>query len=381
LNPESPILNPVTVGSNFLENEFVRVEIGTDGSVISIRDKRTGQEFVDRSSRFAFGQFVCANGAQLAKSEYEKIAVRPTIKAETTGPEVGSLVITDTMSPLSRTEITLCAGSPSIHLRQTVDRRRIPKGDYRCDLAFPLSIPGGELIYDTPGGFLNRHTDCMPKGFHTVMVNHGGDITGPTNGITIFSSQGFAWEFGRINAFAEGALPPESTTLMVRLVNKIDTVQYREGVGDYIQEPGSPDEYIFDHTFMPHSGASTSNSGEEMKFLLSQSNPLIVIPIRANVEGTLPAGSGQFIDITGDEISLLAIKRAEDGDGYVVRLMETGNHAGTARIRSKLLKIGSAELLDNVERTQRRARVTAGSVRVRLGSREIVTVRVRFLKG
>ena len=75
---------------------------------------------------------------------------------------------------------------------------------------------------------------------------------------------------------------------------------------------------------------------------------------------------------------VLALKKAENGDGYVLRLMENGGKSGAIRIESGILRVRSAELLDNVENTIRDLAVKNGCVELQIKPREIVTLRLRL---
>jgi alpha-mannosidase len=71
-----------------------------------------------------------------------------------------------------------------------------------------------------------------------------------------------------------------------------------------------------------------------------------------------------------------ALKRAEDGDGVIVRVFNTLDRATTGRVR--LLEPWTrAELVDLKEERLRDAEQTNGSVRLKLRSNEIATVRFR----
>jgi len=77
------------------------------------------------------------------------------------------------------------------------------------------------------------------------------------------------------------------------------------------------------------------------------SNPLIPVCIESPKEGGLPA-SGSFCDL--DEPNVM-LKRAEDRDGIVVRLLETEGKRTTVRLRLPFAKSSRAWLITWLRRT------------------------------
>ncbi len=357
---------------NSLENEHLRLEVGPDGMVASIRDKRTGRELVDGGSKYGFGQLVQATKLSSDSLPFNQ----PEIKAGQSHPLAASLIIEDAQCPLRRTEITLLAGEPIVRFRHTFDmtrtsHRTYDEGPIRYDVAYPLDILNGKLAFDTPAGMLDPDLDFMPKAHHIINVHHGGDVSGDECGVAFASPEAFMWEFGGINGLWGTAIPPESTPLMMRLLSKHDEASYKEGIGPVVTEPGAPQERIYEAVFMLHSGDDPS---AVRRFMLDEANPLVAVPISANPKGILPE-SGQFLHVDGKDIVLLTLKQAEDGDGYIMRLMETSGSESDVTIRPGLLTIANPWLVDNVERPIRALTLDHGQVKLTLRPREIVTIR------
>lgn len=364
----------VTAGSDYLENEHLRLEVGENGLVTSLKDKHTGRELVDRKSKYGFGQLVQASKEHNGPVAFEK----PSIQIGQSGSLMASLIITDQKSPLSRTEITLCAGEPVVRFKHSFDMRRTPHmayddGSMTYDIAYPLDIPEGKLAFDTPAGMLDPDADYMPKANRIVNVHHGGGITGSEVGVSFASRQAFMWEFGGINWLWGTPIPPQSTELMVRLLSKHDEAKYKERVGEVITEPGAPHVRIYETAFYIHKPGDVDVN----HFLSSEANPLIAVAMGANPKGSLP-GSAQLIRLEGAEFDLLAFKKAETGDGYILRLMETAGRLSEVSISSGLLSMRSAELLDNVEKPVKNLKVRDGALTVEMRPREIITIRLQL---
>ncbi|MDI6827858.1 MAG: hypothetical protein QME62_05165, partial [Armatimonadota bacterium] len=215
--PSADYNYPVSIGPNYLENEHLRIEVGENGLVTSLKDKHTGLELVDRKSKYGFGELIQASKGYTGPVKFSK----PIIKVRQTSPLAASLVITDAKSPLSKTEITLCSGEPIVRFKHKFNLQRTPyvsydDGSIKYDIAYPLDIPQGKLIFDTPAGMLNPEVDYMPKANRILNVQHGGDITGTEVAVAFFSRQAFNWEFEGINWLWGTPIPPQTTELMVR---------------------------------------------------------------------------------------------------------------------------------------------------------------------
>jgi len=382
-HPHTPTVpHSVRVGSTYMENEFLRLEVSADGVVTSLRDKLTGRELVDAKSRFGFGQLVQAWSGSMGPTPGEGVALEsPSIKTGLAGPLAASLVITDPKSPLARTEIILNAGEPIVRFRHSFDLRRTPyaahgQGGLIYDIAYPFDLPGAELQFDTAAGLLDPEVDYMPGARSIILVQHGGDISNSEQGISFASRQAFMWEFGRVNWLWGTPIPPDSTCLMMRLLSKHDEAQYKEGIGPRRVEPGSPNVLAYDTAFFIHAGDRDS----ARSFLSSEANPMPAVPISANPGGSLPA-SGQFIQVDAPKCDLLAFKKAEVGDGYILRLMETAGTGSTLVAGPALCRIKGARLLDNVEREMGVLPVERGRVQVSLRPREILSLKLTFSTG
>ena len=361
-----------------IENSLVRVDITNEGLISSIYDKKLHREFVQQGAKFGFGQLVSADGRQIDIGENIAVPLlKPSIAIGMDGPTVGSLIVTGSGSPMKRMEVMLKDGDRAVYVKHVIDKNSMPKANLRYDLAFPLDIPDSRFVYDTPTGLFDPQKDRMPKAFPIVHVNHGGVISNKDFGMTISTKQAFNWEFEKLNSWWGGKIPPESTLLMTRLTNNADFYEFKEGQGEYMQEEGAPSIRAYESVFLPHEGEGKFPADGSMDFLISESSPFLAAEIPAGSgQGTLP-GHGQMLKIRGDGIAFLVFKKAENDDGYVLRLMEMSGAAKYVRVGSGIMKIKSAEVLDMVERKTADLPVKRGSISIKMKPREIVTLRLR----
>lgn len=78
----------------------------------------------------------------------------------------------------------------------------------------------------------------------------------------------------------------------------------------------------------------------------------------------------------GDGIELDALKPAEDGNGYIVRLVETSGHSGTAHMLSRLLRFDRAWICNATEENHREIGAQSDGLEIAMPSYSIVTVRL-----
>jgi alpha-mannosidase len=96
---------------------------------------------------------------------------------------------------------------------------------------------------------------------------------------------------------------------------------------------------------------------------------------KVGTRGSLPAVPASFLTVSGDGIELEALKPAEDGNGYILRLLETSGRAGVARLSSLLLKFDRAWLCNAAEDNERELSVSKDGVEVAVPPYAIMTLR------
>jgi alpha-mannosidase len=92
----------------------------------------------------------------------------------------------------------------------------------------------------------------------------------------------------------------------------------------------------------------------------------------------MAAASGSLLSVDAPNVQISAFKRAEDGDGYIVRLLETSGRASFAHLRSMIFPIVAAYLTNGVEEGSRAIAVRDDEVAVPLAPHRFSTVRIIF---
>ncbi len=97
---------------------------------------------------------------------------------------------------------------------------------------------------------------------------------------------------------------------------------------------------------------------------------------KVGIRGSLPGSAASFLALDGDGVELETLKPAEDGNGYIVRLLETAGRAQQARLSSRLLRFDRAWLTNAVEEDQREIAPQGATLEVPMQPYSIMTLRL-----
>ena len=96
-----------------------------------------------------------------------------------------------------------------------------------------------------------------------------------------------------------------------------------------------------------------------------------------NPERPLPAEGASFLEVDQPGVVLANWKNAEDGQGVILRLIETNGRETTASLRFPRLTVKSAQLCNGVEDNLRPLSSGANSVSLSFHPYEVLTVRIQ----
>jgi len=97
---------------------------------------------------------------------------------------------------------------------------------------------------------------------------------------------------------------------------------------------------------------------------------------KVGARGSLPASEASFLTVAGDGVETETLKPAEDGRGYVLRLLETSGRPHPVHIASRLFEVERVWETNAVEDDRREIPVGKDGVEVRLPASGIVTLRM-----
>ena len=133
-------------------------------------------------------------------------------------------------------------------------------------------------------------------------------------------------------------------------------------------------EVLFRYSIRPHQG--DWRQGQATRFGWAAANPLMAVAAFGEQPGRLDR-TASFCQIDRPNVLLLALKRAEDGDGIILRLFEAEGKAVKATVMLPLVRIEKAYRTNLVEENQQELPAAEHDFKVPLDAFGITTVRIQ----
>jgi alpha-mannosidase len=321
-----------------ISNKFFTLTLdAAAGAIRSVIDRRTGEELFDASRYFA-NELVLAEeknpsmegmvyltgsevfGRNFAPDSILQAGDALGTRLRISGPFLGG----------RRTqEIALYHQIPRIDFTTRLDG--FPGRDGMLTVAFPVRH-AARTLYETHGAVTER-----PDG---IFCAHGYvDVSTPHGGVAI------------LNRGTGGHLVDNRIVKMILLRSVTAYPSYHS---ELAAERGS---HSFSYSLYPHAGAAPL--GGVVWQARSFNSPLRVISTDAHT-GTLPA-MHSFVNVESGNFIVTALKRAEDGAGFILRGHEALGGAGQVRLRLGF-PVTRAWLSDLMERTGAEVVVRDGAI-------------------
>ncbi len=313
-----------------LENELLRVEIGLDGMLHRVVDRTAGDRDVlaDRGNQlWAFVDKPRTYDAwdieENYESEGEEVGGVEAITVVETGPLRGAVRVRRVWrgSSIEQT-YRLLAGSRRVDIVTRIDWH---ERQVYLQARFPLAVRSHEATYETLYGVVRRPTHrntSWDAARFEVSGHRFADISEPGYGIALLNDAKYGYS-------------AHSNTLTLSLLR-----------GPLYPDPGADEgAHAFTYSLLPHAGDWTTGHVVDEAFALN--SPLIAV--RAAAGNELPEAAPSFVTVEGLPLALGSLKRAEDGDGLILRLYEPHGNRGRATLRfaQSLQRIGRVNLLED----------------------------------
>ena len=364
-----------------LENRFYRVTLdAASGSIRSIWDKELKRELVDAASPYRFGSYVYVTGAddmpdnslyrygaglplpQLTPhpaAEGRMVAIERGVESES-----ATLESSAPNTPRIRTVITLPTDAKRIEIRVTLQKVATLHRE-AAYIAFPLAVKHPEFAYDTQNGWVDPARDELAGGSREwYAVQHWAAVHDGAMSAGVIPMDAPMVAFGDI---VRGAWPkefvPKSATIFSWLMSNYWSTNFKSSQGG---------EFTFRYAFV--SGAKfepaelTRRGWEEMTPLESDTVAASFTPSKVH--------DASFLSLDNDNVALSAWKRAEDGQGSIVRLTEIAGRPEALRLRTPHLQMKRAWRCSLLEDCADELPVQGGGVALKLRPFEILTLRL-----
>jgi len=345
----------VTVEVNALENQYLRAEFNETGELTRLWDKvaerdvlldgEVGNQFKmyeDKPGKYDAWDIVATY------TEHEMpLRGTVTLESEEAGALRGSLKLTRTFGDSKLIQrISLSANQRSLTFETEIDwyeRQRLLK------VGFPLAINAEKATYDIAYGNIQRATHrntSYDAAMFEVPAHWWMDMSEGNYGVALLNDCKYGYE-------ADGNL--------MRLTLLKGSI--------YPDPTGDREMHHFTYVLQLHDGDWRMGDVHGQASLLN--TPLIFARTNQAV------ASQSLLSYEADNVTLEAIKRSEDGEYLIVRLVERYNQLTRLPVTFNQA-IQSAWTCDLMEREEVELEPDGNTVAVRLKPNEIVTVKVKL---
>lgn len=293
----------VTVTPTTLENDYLRVEINGEGEILSLVEKSTGRECIDPAQR--------GNVLHLYEDvpgKYEAWDIAPsytdvefdiagaTVRIVEDGPLRSALEVSRTFRNSKMVQrIVLARHARRLDFETFVDWHEQQK---LLKVRFNTTITARHATYDIAYGNIERSTyrnNSFDAAKFEVPAHQWMDLSQADFGLSLLNDCKYGHEaFGKMIALTllRGPLNPDPTS--------------------------DQEAHWFTYSLYPH-GASWREA-QTIQQALDLNDPALPVPATPHA-GAAPV-SGAFLRLNTDRVTLEAVKRAEQSDHLIVRLVE-----------------------------------------------------------
>ncbi len=352
---------------NTIENKIYVITLNSDGDISSIIDKRYGKELVRKGEAFGYAFFPDNKSdawpaweilKEVVDRTPEKVNDDVKVSVEECGTVRAVLKVEKKKAGSTFTQrIILTDGAidDRIDVVNTVDwasKASLLKA------SFPVAFDAPEATYDLGMGHIKRGNN-VPTAYE-VIGQQWADMTATDNsyGVTIMNDNKYGWD------------KPNDHTLRLTLIH---TPTASRGYGEQATQDFG--EHTFTYSIVGHKGALDPARADIVSDALNQCKMAFTVDKHPGQLGK----SFSFVSSTNPNLRIKAFKKAQDGDGYVIRIYElSGNGAKGNIVFSNALT--GAEELNGIEAPKGAASFAGKALNVESTKFALRTFRVRFAK-
>lgn len=368
---------------NIIEDAFYRVTVdAARGGISSIFDKQAGRELVDAHSPYLPGQYLYVSGgdgtrlihitehlptAHLTVST-SGAAASVNVTQNPWGPSL-TYQVSGPHAPEIAVEVRLFEGDKKIEIVNRLKKEPVSDKE-AVYFAFPFAAPDPQFEYEGQTGTVNPARDELAGGCREwYTAGRWARVSGGGISAAVVPLDAPLVTFGDINRglWPQKFAPRSSTIFSYALNNYWHTNFPRVQSGE------------FTYRYVLTSGRDL-NSAALRRLGQEALTPLELGELNRNdkvgMRGSLPDSEGSFLGLSGEGVELETLKPAEDGNGYIARLVETAGRTASARLSSRLLAIDRAWLCTATEENQRELTAQNRGLDIALSPYSIATVRL-----
>ena len=353
-------------GPGSIENAVYSIKLDANGDICSLIDKRSGRQIVQEGKAIRLAFFTSNESFNWPAWEITKATVDGTPSAVGSGVHI-SVVEKGPVMACIKVERSFGGSrfTQYIRLYDGADQERIDivnDVDWQSTNAllkaeFPLSVSNPEARYDIGTGSILRPNNTPEQ--YEVYAQQWADLTEEDGsyGVAILNDCKYGWD------------KPADNVLRLTLLHTPKTSN-RYTYQDH-QDHG---RHQFTYSIIAHEGDYRGACIPRKAEVLNQ-------PVKAFAATPHPGPLGRsfsFASVKGKGVEMRALKKAEDGSGYVVRLYELYGNDVKDAVVSFPCPVAEALELNGNEAVKGPAKAMGNEVRFDIGAWGIKTFLVRL---
>jgi hypothetical protein len=366
------------------ENQFYRVTLDpAHGAIAQIFDKQLNRDLIDTASPYKFGQYLYVTGGddypknslyRFGKGlEPPQLTVHPAESGKLISAQhtpIGIVLKLSANAPHTtslETEILLPDSAKQILLTYHLHKERVLTRE-SAYIAFPFAVANPEFGYGSQSAWVNPAKDELAGGSREwYLPTTWAAVHNPQVAAAVVPLDAPLTTFGDImrgNWPAE--FKPKSSAIFSWLMNNYWGTNFPAWQGG---------DFTFRYAI---TSTAQFDPPSLTRFGLNALTPLERDDVAGSTDASLlPRDQASMLEIGNPNITLLAWKAAEDGDGMILRLQETAGKGGGVSLRGRYLHFEQAWLCNLLEENKSSLAVEGGSLKTTINPYQVLTIRVR----
>jgi alpha-mannosidase len=357
----SAAANELTVSTNYIENKYYKIKLNEKGQIESLFDKKTKREVIDKNQPANVLQafedkpkdFDAWNVDIYYQQKKQAVDDLINVRVEEAGPVRGAIRLQwKFYDSIITQRMIIYSNSPRIDFETEVDWK---ENQVLLKAAFPVEIRSTKATYDIQFGNVERATHWNTS-----------------------------WDYSKFENLAHKWVDLSEGNYGVSLLNDC---KYGHDIKDnviritLIKSPISPNPdadkcmHYFTYCLLPHSG--DWKEGEVSKAAYELNYPMFAQAPIALGEGCLPC-EYKFAELDIDNAMIETVKKAEDGDAWVVRVYEYKQYRNPQAVLSFFNNVERAVECNLIEADEKVVNVEDNRITFELTPYEIKTFKVWF---
>ncbi len=347
-------------------------------------EKATGRSLIDPATTYRFNRLASSTKAdvQSGRAPTPSAVGGATVAIRSAGPLLAELQVTRTGTPHVSSVYRLRRGEDRVEFDNVINRNATPyvnnaTGFRWYTVTLPFNVKNLSVYSETTTRFLRYPQDGFPRDnyFDWHNVEHTLGLFDTNGGVLYAIDSVDAHHLEKFKQLTPPAPSLGSGLVLSRMFDRSDEYEYSGGtIGSFVMEPDTAPTLRFTHTLRGVPPAFDPVAASRFGF------EALNAPLARHVAarpGSLPAEQASFFAVDAPGVLLYTVKRADDGDGIILRMTELTGAATTARVTSDVFALSAPLLVEQDEEGGVPLAMDGGAVVVELTPYMTATVRVR----